>query len=336
MAPSMAPGPWGARFVASHILISEPDDSKNPLDTIPLEWKDIRFDAVDVLFVSPFRVKTNDLSFNPINRDGLQLNTRLQWVIRAARSKNPKIKIIAVQFYDQGPSSNLRAFGGDQGKIERYAKSVAGFIGTWYNKTLPALTGSGTVSARIDGYDVDVEDDTLVDDLPKVLAAVRNAFNNLSSELRSSRFSVSITPAVPAALDDTIASSCDYINMQNYSGGRDTAPEEYIQAVHDLRPEQLVWGFTSEEPWRNTLTNFPEAKQKVNEVLKGPIPGIFTWRLNSNNHVYENIFQVWIYDVVHQTTLPGSKEESIVKKYWPLGGRAGNQDGLPILPQNLT
>lgn len=137
----MATGPWGSRFVGTHFLITESKTDNEPWEMIPPSWNEIRFDAIDILFISPFSVKTDDFSF--ILGDGPTLNVRFGWVIRAARSKNPKIKIILEQFYHDSPQTDYRAFHGDQSRIQRYADSVAGFIGTWYNKTIPALTGHG-------------------------------------------------------------------------------------------------------------------------------------------------------------------------------------------------
>ncbi|KAF4998181.1 hypothetical protein FDECE_11858 [Fusarium decemcellulare] len=319
----MTVGPWSSRFVGSHILLTEPSG-----ETIPPSWNEIRFDAIDILFISPFFVNTNDFSF--ILGDGSNLNARFEWVVRAARSKNPNIKIVLVQFYHGSDEADYWAFNSDQGKIQRYAESVAAFIGGWYNKTLPALTGDGQVSARIDGFDVDVEGSTEAPDLPKVLNAVRGALSALQSRLNNPHFTVSITPAWTQYLDASISSSCDYINMQNYDGGRGTPPDAYLNAIHGLRRDQLVWGFTSEQPWLNLHTDFSSVKKKVSEVVNGQTVGVYTWRVNSNNYVYENIFQVWLYNHVHGVTLPDSEEERIVEKYWPYGGR--KSEGGPLIP----
>ncbi|KAK1958583.1 hypothetical protein LY78DRAFT_663392 [Colletotrichum sublineola] len=330
----MAAGPWSSRFVGSHFFLPEPKADNEAWETIPPSWNGIRFDAIDVLFVSPFFLKADDDSSFVLG-DGSNLNARFEWVVRAARSKNPNIKIILEQFYHDEPETDYRAFHGDQGKIQRYAESVAAFIGEWHNKTLPALTGDGQVSARIDGFDVDVESSTKEADLPKVLAAVRATLGALASRLNGPPFSVSITPAWTDFLDESIPSSCDYVNMQNYSGGVYTFAENYLNAVHGLRKEQLVWGFASEQPWRNSLTSFSQAREKVLEVVNGQTVGVYTWRINSDNYVYENIFQVWMYNLVHGVTLPDSREERIIEKYWPFGGRTG-ENGPLILPQDLN
>lgn len=314
--------PWPSKFVGSHILLTEP--AADHWDIIPNEWNQIRWDAADVLFVSPFFVGIPDSSITI--GEGNALWQRFHWVIRAARSKNPNIKIILEQFYHNTPDSDFRFFHGDENKIRAYANSVASLIEAYYTKTLPAISGDGQISARIDGWDVDVESSTDEPDLPKVLTAVRGSLNGLKDKLGSAPFSVSITPAWTHQMNASFAQSCDYFFMQNYSGGVNTSPQDYLNAVPGLDWSQLIWGFCSEEPWRNTLTQFADVKTKVLEVTDGNMSGAYTWRLNSDSQFYENIFQVWLYNTVHGVTLPNSVDESLVAKFWGLrGGRDGNR-----------
>ncbi|KAK4206735.1 hypothetical protein QBC37DRAFT_457703 [Rhypophila decipiens] len=322
--------PWGSRFVNSHVLLVEGSEIAG---IIPA-WKHIRFDAVDVLFVGPFSVKVGGTDFI-LGGDGsnLNLNARFEWVVRAARTQNSKIKIVVVQYMgesDNQDNRDFKSFGTDETKITRYAKSVASFVEGYYNRTLPALSGSGTVSARIDGYDVDVEGSNLSENLPRVLAAVRRELEPC--------FSVSITPFRAEFLDSSIASSCDYINVQNYDGGAETEPEDYLAAVKGFKRERLVWGLHSERPWVNNVAcqTFEGVKSKVQEVIDGKAPGIWNWRLNSDNYVYENLFQVWLYNAVHGTRLytlvDDSQLEYIVERYWQKGGRRGEiGSDMPIL-----
>lgn len=328
-------GPWKNKFVGSHLLLTEPSPQPNTSwNTIPESWATTRFDAIDVLFISPFHVKPGDLSLQL--GDGVDLFERFNWVIRAARSKNPNIILILEQFYHEYPNgippTDFQLFNGDSGKINSFANTISSFIESYYNKTLPNISGAGEVSARIQGYDVDVESSTGQGDLSPILAAVRLSLDDLSHKLGSSKFSVSITPAWTNQLKPTIAQSCDYINMQNYSGGYDTFPDKYLRDIPGLKQEQLAWGFNSEEPDRNTpiCKQFLGMKSKAQEVANGHFVGTYTWRINSDNHDYENIYQVWLYNLVHGTTLIDSKDESIVQKYWATGGRDGNKKVIPL------
>ncbi|KAM0542740.1 hypothetical protein ACHAPJ_012673 [Fusarium lateritium] len=328
----MSSGPWPNKFVGSHFLLTEPADES--WDVVPDSWSETRWDAIDVLLISPFFVKTDDLSFEL--GDDKNLVQRFEWVIRAARSKNPNIIIILEQFYHViDAKSDFQLFDGESKKIKIYADSVASFIESYYDKTLPDISETGQISARIQGYDVDVESSTRQDDLPKILTAVRQSLDDLSQKLGASKFSVSITPAWADHLDPTVAQSCDYINMQNYSGGMKTFPRDYLSTVPGLKSDQFVWGFCSEMPSQNMrdCKEFHGVLTKAQAVATGEFGGTYTWRVNSDNHGYENIFQVWLHNLVHGTTLPDSKDQRIVHKYWKTGGR--DDKGQVIPPENL-
>lgn len=128
---------------------------------------------------------------------------------------------------------------GNSDKIKHYAASMAKFLQSYHDIKLSTLGGKGQVSARIDGYDVDLKDDTLVKSLPEILHEVRKSIDALN--LSSPAIVASITPCSLQHLDATVAKSCDYINMQNYDGGYGTSPRSYIEAVPGLRLEQLAW-----------------------------------------------------------------------------------------------
>lgn len=326
----MVDGPWSRPFVGTHILLLEPGKQGNSWDQIPAEWHSIRFDAIDVLFLSPFSVINNDHSFNLSPIDDGSLVERFKWVIRSARSKNSNVKIIVEQFYSPPTHPSDFVILSNDANIKTYADSVAKFIDTWYHRTLPSITGVGEVSARVDGWDVDVEESTKVAHLPKILIAVRASLEGLSNKLGAPKFCVSITPAWTDDIDPSVAQSVDYVNMQNYSGGKCTTPEAYKEATGlKLEDSQLIWGLCSETPWTNTAEAFTDMKAKAQAVANGKIPGIYTWRLNSDTYAYENIFQVWLFNIVHGVSLPDAKTEDVVERHWPFGGRKSMEG--PIL-----
>ena len=186
----------------------------------------------------------------------------------------------------------------------------------------------------MDGWDVDVEGSTLVSHLPKILTAVRASLDGLTRKLGASNISVSITPAWTICLDASVAQTVDYINMQNYDGGRDTTPDQYKEVIKGLQDNQFIWGLTSEIPWLNTAQAFTDVKAKAQAVASGKIPGIWTWRLNSDNFAYENIFQVWLFNIVHGVHLPDAKTEDVVERHWQFGGRR-SQQGPPLSATEL-
>ena len=72
-------------------------------DVIPPEWKHYRWDAMDVLFISPWIVtQSGEFALgNPYGSDGItNVVHRYKWVVANTREKNPKLKIFAVHWYD--------------------------------------------------------------------------------------------------------------------------------------------------------------------------------------------------------------------------------------------
>ncbi|KAH7129591.1 hypothetical protein B0J13DRAFT_645583 [Dactylonectria estremocensis] len=319
----MTASPWPSRFVGAHMYLPEPGKQGDSWDNIPNPWKEIRFDAVDVLFISPFFVNEIDHSLMLSTGDDgeTSLGGRFEWAIRAARSKNPSIKIILEQFYGSCKGGSDYSIIKDSHAVNQYADSVSNFIETYYNRTLPTLDGSGEVSARIDGLDIDVEGGNSSDFLPSILTAVRASLDELSYRLSATRLTVSICPAWPGGLDSSIAQSCDYVNMQNYSGGEGLDPSVFLQAIPGLSEQrQLAWGFASETPNKNTAETFIDVKARAQDVVNGRFPGTYNWRLNSGNYAFENVFQVWLFNFVHGASLPDAKPEDIVAKGWEEDG----------------
>lgn len=332
--------PWPAPFVGAHILLTEPKPAKldeeamkyerhRSRDTWPKQWDDIRFDAIDVLFISPFGVM-KDCSFNLMEIDNGNLLKRFETVVRAARTKNRKIKIIVEQFY--GEPSQDYDFEILQGeRIETYATSVAAFLESYHNKYLESFPpGSESISARINGWDVDVEGSTRVENLTEILSGIRTGLDELAGTLDApKKFSVSITPAWIDGLNNQTAKVIDYLNMQNYSGGDRTFPADYQKAAPGLLDRQIVWGLCSEEPYRSNkaseaepdCTKFEGVKQTVMDI-RDRRTSVYAWRVNSDNYVFENDFQIWLYNSVHGSTLENSKAETYIAANWEhFGGR---------------
>ena len=325
----MSNGLWPRPFVGTHIRLYDiaPTDGAS-WNIIPYQWLSIRFDAMDVLFISPFHVEDKTNAFI-LGRDehGTYME-RFTWVIRSARTKNPLVKIILVQMmgrtFEGGDFETLTA---DQNNINSYAASVAAFLEPWYNRKLPSLDRTYEVDARLNGWEVDVEEGTDVEYLPIILTAVRRNLDALSAKLQAPIFTVSICPAWTTNLDATVANSVNYVNMQRYSGGAGTTAAAYKEKVGTkLADSQLIWGLCSEEPYRNApeTKDFAGLKKKVQEVVEGHEPGIWTWKVNSDNFLWANDFQVWLYNHIHPKTskilLPNSKSEDVVARYYKGGG----------------
>ena len=210
-------------------------------DLIPTAWQSIRFDAVDVLFINPFEVPPSDLTFDLDLAKGGSLLKRLKRVVATARFTNPSIKIVLEQWYS--PSSgtcDLSILSHEEKKIHKYAQSLVDFLKVWYKLNLPSPLGEDMTSTRLDGREVYIKGGNLAHPLPKVLEAVRASLDELSTKLKSPKFSVSITPAWTEFLDASVTTSVDYIDMQNYDGGRGTGPEDFKKTISELQDFQLV------------------------------------------------------------------------------------------------
>ena len=327
--------------VAGHLLLGEPKPTQQDpsWDSIPPEWTFIRFDAVNILNISPFVVDVNNKTFRLGTADhGTgNLTARFNWVVANARAQNPKIKLIALQFYGTDPYTTDTDLTGlkNQDDIETYTDSVAAFLQSWQNKTLQSDSGQ-TVSARIDGWDVDYEYPNVVPTAPLILSQLRQKVDAVST---NPKFRISITPDTWQYLTATsVSSSLDYVNMQNYDGGRGMTGDVYLANIPNLKPEQLVYGITAEAPWLNdgdVESSIAAVKTAVETGAQGvPFSGIMMWRLNSNNTVYENMVQVVIYNSFNSPPLPNSPTLDVVQTGWNTGGRniQDAKNGVPVCP----
>ena len=121
--------------------------------------------------------------------------------------------------------------------------------------------------------------------LPTILSAVRHSLDALSEKLQAPKFTVSICPAWTDNLNATVADSVDYVNMQRYSGGAGTTAADDKKKIPKLADSQLIWGLCSEEPYRNApeTEKFAGVQKTVQNVVEGREPGIWTWKVNSDN-----------------------------------------------------
>lgn len=302
-------------------------------DVIPEEWKHYRWDAMDVLFICPFIV-TPTYEFGlgrPYESGDSNVVKRYEWVVANARAQNPRLRIVAMHWFDNDPHGmGIGALKTDD-QIDEFTDSVAAVLSASRDKTLVSDSGK-TVSAQIDGYDVDVESYSMVEQLPKVLAKVRSKLDKAST---SPRFTVSISPAWLDYLegDDTLANSLDYLNMQRYDGGKYTTAEDYLAAIPGLKPHQLTFGISGEgtESLNAPQSNGdPPTLDSVIAAYKAGVDGsqyggLWMWRLNSSNSIYENMLQVTFYNAVHNTTLPNTPQYAMVQEGWATAGGGNNK-----------
>jgi hypothetical protein len=328
-------------YVGAHLGIFEPGPDNNlawDKETDPPGmFEKVRFDAVDILHVSHFiTTKDGHFTIGSVADGKVSLANRFEHIVKIARWHNPHIKIIAEQMYSGNEAfDNLET--GDQTTtatmVNTFTDSIRDFLQTWQAK--PDITYKGrTISLRIDGYDIDHEGETKRRCTKDVLSQVRAKVDVLTQKDSLKRpFIVGLTPGYiiteAAFLDKSMAHSCDFINMQRYSGGDSTLPEAYLAkgAIEGLDPAKLTYGIEIETPSANAPEN-----DTIERIAKAPwtkvkgkhVAGIWTWRLGSKWE-FENLMQVWLYNLVH-----GTKKEvngkvpdvDWVKQEWAKAGGA--------------
>ena len=309
-------------IVATTILIEDHDDKlSKPWDFISEKTKLLRFDTIDILIIAPFFVQKDHgyifgcyggTAANPTG----DLTTQFEYIVRTARLANPNVKIIAEQFW--GSDADYTKLDSPD-KIKKYTDSVAHFLDLWQHKTYKDPANGKTVSLRIDGYDVDYEwtagDGSNSGNqqpwAPEVLSQIRTKVDALKG---SPKFLVSVTPATTACLegsDRNLSKVLDYVIMQNYDGGAGTTATDYLQAIPGIKPSQLLFGISAEVVSKNL-----DSVKSMDDVIKsfqaeytgttetGSLGGLFIWRLNSDNWVFENMTVVALYSKINNIPAP--------------------------------
>lgn len=309
---------------------------------IPPQWYYARFDTTDILYVCSFFVlpRQDPVTRSPRYKFGLQdgeadngwlgrYENRFKWVVAEARTQNPSIRIIAGMMMwkdsDENPLhiQDLDVLQTPESRTE-FAASVKELLLEKSKETLINSAGVA-VPARIDGFDIDLEGGNLQPYLPEVLANLRSAFDSVGP---SKKFYLSVTPAWTDSLDASCAASLDYLNMQNYDGGRYTGPEAYREVMPDLQHAQMLWGMSSEDPGAmNTCNSVEDAVDRCKNLGLG---GIMTWRLNSINWVYQQMLQIQLNAKIKNLACP-SELKDLVAKGWPTGGKDAARS-CPIPP----
>ena len=339
--------------VGAHFYVG--DGSAEQLKTIPSDWYYTRFDAVDILYVGPVVCRHTDhiFSLQYVNdkNETVDYSNRFEWVVKRARYENPQIKIIASQWW--GSSNVLADLKSNPNetiispetadRIEKYTDSVRDFLISWQRKTFSH--GGTDISLRVDGYDIDYEVGNIVDIVTKVYEKIRGKVDQFTGDNHIPAYLLSLTPATSKYVKD-IAPFVNYINMQNYDGGIGVSAEDYINTIKPSPPSKLIWGLEAEETFKsypkvwNENTNTSRAKatdfysidEQLGEFSRLHLGGLFVWRLNSDNWVYENALQLYVYNKLHPEAPkvgPAGLDVNVPKGF-ERGGR--DENGKPVTP----
>lgn len=275
------------------------------LSSSPLDYSKVRFDAVDILYVSPFCVQ-KDKTFN-FEGDAKALLPIFQNVVKTARGLNPHISIVVMQMWSGGTTIDELQTDHD---IETYANSVVQFI----------------VNHSVDGYDNDYESGNVCEQAGKVLSAIHQKLHKVRA---TPPYHVSVAPSTSEFLDDKLVkSSLNYVSMQNYSGGSSQTIDEYKKIFHGTHVN-IIFGINSEtsgENWPDVGSSTNVIDTVYDIVTKNGLNGIYNWRLDSGDWVFQNALQVYLYNKFHGKSLkcPFTLQEVI--KAWP------DVNGGPIPP----
>lgn len=308
MAPTQTP--VSKPIASAHLLMdwAPPDHSWADIRS---QWSKIRFDAVDVLNVSPFIVQSDHKTFGLASSDP-ELAGLFNWIITTARALKPNIKILAQQFYGTTAWISL-----DIAQINTYAASVASVVKQY----------------GLDGYDVDYEWNTgnpgdlgnQIPEAPIILAAIRRELDALSKTENRPLY-VTISPAStynltsdnPAAKEYPVLKSVDWVNVQSYDGGwnNDNTVQSWLNL--GFTSSQLLYGIWPEIT-ANPRKHSPTITQVKTAYTSKKLGGVNLWRLTSGNFIFESQVQVLIYNFLHHKTLSPSPNPADVEALWKAG-----------------
>lgn len=321
--------------ISSHIMIHEedPGTDSNPGKTwadIPPKFTKLRFDTIDVLYVSPFIVRKDGHSFG-MERNGEATKEnpaglfweRLKWALTAPRSQNSQIKIIAMQMNQESNTADFEALKSEESQ-KLYAKSVRAFFKFVHEQGL-----------RLDGYDVDYEwnennDGNMQDYAPRILQLVHAELKALQEELgNAAPYRMSISAATTKCLEGhpELAEILDCVNMQNYDGGKgNSEPELWVNRV-GIPSSKLIWGLTAERTNKNHVgvDSVQQALVQRDKVWgNGPNAGklsrdMMVWRLNSDNWIFEHMVLQLLQDKMHGKKSVNNLED-LVQAGWRTAG----------------
>jgi hypothetical protein len=305
----------------------------------------LRYDTLDILYISPFIYDENSKVFggykNSMEKRMGTLTARFESVVLEARTQNPSIKIVAMHMFEGGKSLDALPKPEDRTK---FAVSVADFLRERQGKeSLPDPNKAAAfgrdpnkkVSLQLDGYDIDYEG-------PNKQPWIADVVNKVRTEIQkvNSAFTVSLSAdnVDHLAGKPTLGTDLDYINMQNYDGGRSTTFDKYLSAIPNFPSSKLLWGMTTELPWRNLEPVKSHPLDGIDQITKrvingGHLGGVMLWRMNSDMWAFENMVQAAVYDVLHGTSHPELRKK--VLEEWAKAVAGKDASKLVAINQNL-
>ncbi|SCY17058.1 glycosyl hydrolase family 18 protein [Nitrosospira sp. Nsp13] len=186
----------------------------------------------------------------------------MEWIVRDAKKANPKVRVLLTLLYGKqrliaqiysDPANP------DQTSAKAFAKNVVTYL-KHYN---------------LDGFDIDWEWDYLSTDTTQ--AQFKATFSAVGPALKAEGMLLTMGPATQDNLDpETVNNHFDIIAFQMYSST--FLPSAFID--FGIKPDAFAYGAKLE-------AGFQTADNAHQQMQQYGFKAVTTWRLNSENYVYE-------------------------------------------------
>lgn len=214
-----------------------------------------------------------DKVIHPANPDGSVPTNQdyMEWIVRDARKANPKIKICLTLLY--GKRHLISQIYKDPKKpdeksAEAFAKNVKAYLDHY----------------GLNGFDIDWEWEYLSDDTTS--EQFKTTFSALGSELKTAGMLLTLAPATTANLDPkTVSDHFDIIAFQMYYST--SLPKDFLD-LH-IVPDAFAHGakFEAEEASPPNGPGLQTATQAFKQMQTYGFKSVTSWRLNSQNYIFE-------------------------------------------------
>ncbi len=198
----------------------------------------------------------------------------MEWIVRDAKKANPKIKICLTLLYGkQHLISQIYPDpqNPDQASAEAFAKNVVTYLDHY----------------GLHGFDIDWEWEYLSDDTTK--AQFKTTFSAVGPALKNAGMLLTMGPATTNNLDaQTVNEHFDIIAFQMYSST--SLPGQFVN--YGIKPDAFAYGakFEASEAVKNPTgkeKGVQSATEAFGEMSTYGFKAVTTWRLNSQNYIFE-------------------------------------------------
>jgi hypothetical protein len=217
------------------------------------------------LFLDEVKHHANEDSSVPTNQD------YMEWIVRDAKKANPNIKVCLTLLYGKQhlisqiyPDPDKP----DQASAEAFANNVVTYLKHY----------------GLDGFDIDWEWDYLSDDTTQ--AQFKTTFSAVGSALKAAGMLLTMGPATTQNLDpETVNEHFDIIAFQMYYST--SLPGQFVS--YGIRPDAFAYGakFESNESSTPHGAGYQTATQAYAQMQTYGFKAVTTWRLNSQNYIFE-------------------------------------------------